>query len=1184
MSHSRVLLAFLLATSCLLAGSIANAQVGIEPVADQTIPSGKTLVVPIPASDPGGPARTYTVTIGTPTVSGTTTPATNAGITAAIRTGDPHLIMGVSYSDSNAVTMSSTTPIITTGTMEFQLLREFTPQTSSIIAGLTQGGFYSPAVVDGTNTYVKFHRVVQGGIIQAGDPLTRGTNSVVWGNGGPGFSFPNEYHPALIFSGSAGQLAMANSGNGIVSGTTFASGTIPITTGTVTTTGTSYTTIPNSARNGTNGCQFFVTLSNPRHLGYDFSYTLFGQLVRGWDTLFGIGATPVEDNGKTGAAEEISLPDTPVDITSATVTQNNTDAVLLLSATGVCDAQVTIIATTVGGGTVTTATTSFIAHAVADTTNDSPFIQPSPPDIAAANGTVKVPISATDLEFELLAYGYERILPVLDPTITSGTSPILSVPLLSNTANTVAATAAHWNSDGTTESVRVFHAGAGSKALTGKLATIPAGSGHLDLGASPPLAVITDPNPGDVAASFTATVIWGDGTAPNVTGTSGSGSPITITKAAAGRFNVIIPHDYAAPGQFPIIVRINNTLGDYLTLSGTANVAPSALTMAGYDFTSKGGILKNQLLATFTDNGNTSTPSDYTTLVNWGDGAVTSGTVRSLGHSSFQLLGTHTYLTPDQFTVAATVTRTGTYSASTWTTASVTGVTAPQVFPPFPQIHLGQMWTVLYSDSTNVLTSGSDGGSPYSGLVQGSDGNFYGTTAYGGANAYGTVYQLSSTGSFTTLHSFTGGADGGNPFGPVVEDGTSDTYYGTTYQGGANGAGTIYSITSSGSFSTVYTFNPGADGGFPTAGLVANGTSAFYGTTGTDGANGGGTVFQVTTTGGYSPIYSFTGGSDGSDPAGGVITGTDGNLYGTTESGGSSGVGTVFELTPSGSISTLHTFLSGTDGANPAAGLVQGLDGNFYGTTMNGGNQSNGTIFQISYSGSYNSIYSFDGEFGDGTSPQAPLIAGTNGLLYGTTTFGGANGDGIVYQASYQGAETILYQFSNAADGGTPYAPVIVGADDGLLYGTTETGGTAGYGTVYQLTVGSSSVNTIHTFGSGRASQIALRGAVNIVNSGSKPLLTGSGTFSVYVDAADSLDGNQTPFTYKGQTVINLPALQPGQSTSYQFQLQGSFSDTRLKLPLNFDPAGQSIIGVVTYSDPVGNYDGAVKIVTPGSF
>jgi len=360
------------------------------------------------------------------------------------------------------------------------------------------------------------------------------------------------------------------------------------------------------------------------------------------------------------------------------------------------------------------------------------------------------------------------------------------------------------------------------------------------------------------------------------------------------------------------------------------------------------------------------------------------------------------------------------------------------------------------------------------------------------------------------------------------------------------------------------------------SGLVADGTTSFYGTTGTGGPTGYGTVFSITRQGSLNTIYSFSGGTNGGDPAGGVITGTDGNLYGTTEIGGTNSVGTIFKLTPGGAITTLHTFTTGTnDGNSPAAGLVIASDSNFYGTTLTGGTSGYGTVFQLTTSGSYQSIYSFGGG-GDGANPYAPLIDGTDGALYGTTRAGGYSNAGVAYGITYTGTESVLYTFNNGADGGHPDAPLVAGTD-GFLYGTAETGGTAGYGAVYQIT-GPGAENTIYSFGSGRAFQYSLRTGINLVNSGNKPLLSGSGTFSVYVDPSGTLDGNQTIFTSGGQSVFPIPALKPGQSYGLRFSLAGSFSDTRLKLPLNFDPSGQVVIGVVTYSDPVANFDGSLKI------
>jgi uncharacterized repeat protein (TIGR03803 family) len=1128
MFQSRAL-ASLLATLILLASPFAHAQIGIQRIPDQTVPSGKTLVIPIPATDPGGPARSYTVTTGAPTLSGTDTPTSVAGFTAAIRTGDPHFILGVSYTDSNSV--------MQTGTMEFQLLRELTPNTTKIISGLTQGGFYNPQTT-GTNPtkFITFHRIVPGFVIQGGDPNGNGT-------GGPGFSFENEFSRALIFSGTLGQLAMANSD-------------------------TRSATQGISPDNGdTNGSQFFITLSSDR-TALDYGFNLFGQILRGYDTLEGIAGTPLLTDTSTG--ETTSSPASPVDITSATISQNNTDAVLLLSATGVCDAVITVTASSGGSSVVQT----FTAHALADSLSDPPFPQP-PPSVASPNGSVKVTLQANDLQLDLIRYGYQRFLPANDGGVTSGTSPIISIPLISNTDNLIGAEFDSWN--GSTRGFEgfPFHVGAGVKPLSGTLTAIPNGSGgSLNL-ASYPVAVFSSPNPKDTtAASFTATVNWGDGT-PLLTSTGGTA---TVVKDGAGRFKLMGKHDYLAPGEFPILVNIADTGGARLALSGTANIGPSAIVMTSYDIVNKGGNLKNQLLATFADNGQPATPADYAATVNWGDGAVTSGTVKSAPNSSFQILGSHLYQTADTFTVCASVVRTGTYSASSFAAARISGAT-PSPLPPFSQIHLAQIWSTIYSDSNAILSTGSSGGNPFSALVQGSDGNFYGTTRNGGGSGVGTVFQITSSGSLTTLYSFTGGGDGGNPTSALVE-GTNGFFYGTTGTNGSGGSGTVYSITPGGSVNVLYSFTGGDDGGNPYAGLVTGTDGNFYGTTETDGAHEVGTIFRISYSGSLDTLYSFTGGADGGNPFASLITGTDGNLYGTAVTGGTGG-GTAYSITYKGAFNTLHAFDNEGEGGSPYGGLVSGTDGNFYGTTAAQGAYTQGTIFRLSYGGSLQTLYAFTGG-GDGGNPRAPLISAPDGNLYGTTVAGG-DGFGALFNISYDGAFNSLYAFSGGSDGAEPYAPVITGTD-GNFYGTTEAGGNNQFGTVFQWIPPSGPLTTLAAFTSGTGFQISLRASVAIVNSGNKPLLSGSGFFSAYVDPNGALDGNQTIFSSNGQTSFAIPALQPGAYHIFTFYLEGSVVDSRLKLPINFDPSGQKIIGVVTYSDPVGDFDGSEKVISPGSF
>jgi len=253
-----------------------------------------------------------------------------------------------------------------------------------------------------------------------------------------------------------------------------------------------------------------------------------------------------------------------------------------------------------------------------------------------------------------------------------------------------------------------------------------------------------------------------------------------------------------------------------------------------------------------------------------------------------------------------------------------------------------------------------DGESPYAGLAQGSDGNFYGTATGGGANKWGTVFQITPGGTLTTLYTFCsqgGCTDGAAPYGGLVQ-GADGNFYGTTSRGsGTNLTGTVFKITTGGTLTTLYSFCSQSgcpDGSLPTATLVLGTDGNFYGTTSRGGTSNSGTVFKITSGGALTTLYSFcsqSGCADGAGPNGGLMQGTDGNLYGMTSSGGTSGLGTAFEITLAGSLTTLHSF-GGTDGSGPNAGLVQAPSGKFYGTTQQGGSSSNcssgcGTVFSL---------------------------------------------------------------------------------------------------------------------------------------------------------------------------------------------------------------------------------------------
>src|SRR5579862_1010734 len=342
----------------------------------------------------------------------------------------------------------------------------------------------------------------------------------------------------------------------------------------------------------------------------------------------------------------------------------------------------------------------------------------------------------------------------------------------------------------------------------------------------------------------------------------------------------------------------------------------------------------------------------------------------------------------------------------------------------------------------------ANGGTPTAGLIEGNDGNFYGTTSRGGANNTGTVFQVTSAGTLTSLHSFTS-SDGVDPEAGLVQ-GSDSNLYGTTFRGGANDSGTVFQVSTTGVFTNLHSFTGGADGALPFGGLVQGSDGNFYGTTSRGGATDTGTVFQITSGGVLTTLYSFTGGADGATPMAGVVQGQDGNFYGTTFLGGTNNDGTVFQIATNGALTTLYQFGNRLDGKNPRATLVQTGDGFFYGTTYAGGQGDNGTVFKVisnSSTGVLNTVFRFTGP--TGRKPRAALIQARDGYLYGTSFLGGFN-YGNVFQLMSNGVLTTIYNFKGGTDGGVPYGAVVE-ASDGYFYGTTGFGGIGLSGVVFRL-------------------------------------------------------------------------------------------------------------------------------------
>jgi len=387
----------------------------------------------------------------------------------------------------------------------------------------------------------------------------------------------------------------------------------------------------------------------------------------------------------------------------------------------------------------------------------------------------------------------------------------------------------------------------------------------------------------------------------------------------------------------------------------------------------------------------------------------------------------------------------------------------------------GTVFKVTPGGSLTTLVSflrSEHGEGPLAGLAQGSDGNFYGTTFYGGAEGvgYGTVFKVTPHGNLTTLFSFNDFPNGGYPSADLVQS-SDGNFYGTTYGGGDTYAdgGTVFKITPTGSLTTLVRFN-NTNGGAPQGGLVRGSDGNFYGTTWWGGAGyspfgeyGSGSVFKVTSGGSLRTLLSFNN-TNGAYPEAGLVRGSDGNFYGTTSSGGAGynpaegnyGFGTVFRVTSGGTLTTLVSF-SGTNGADPSAGVVQGNDGNFYDTTRSGGTYGHGTVFKLTPSGTFTTLYSFNGT--NGSRPDASVMQGNDGNFYGTTAHGGLGYDGTntysglgtVFQVTANGALTTLVSF-NGTNGAHSFAGLVRGSD-GHFYGTTYLGGADDLGTIFRLIV-----------------------------------------------------------------------------------------------------------------------------------
>ncbi len=518
--------------------------------------------------------------------------------------------------------------------------------------------------------------------------------------------------------------------------------------------------------------------------------------------------------------------------------------------------------------------------------------------------------------------------------------------------------------------------------------------------------------------------------------------------------------------------------------NATFTVAATGTAPLSYQWEFNGVDIAGATSATFTiTNVTTANAGSYTVIVSNAEGSATStsatlaltsaglpstpvftppaGTYSTAQSISISSTGANSiYYTTDGSTpTTASALYTGAISVSTTTTLSAISVntsgsspvmSGTYVFQIPPQITLQPTIALLHS-----FTDGNDGANPYGGLIHGTDGRLYGTAQVGGMNDAGTVYAINADGTgFTALYTFTGGNDGAQPIGGLIQ-GADGRLYGTTSTGGADELGTLFAVNPNGTgFATLYYFTGGIDGAHPKASLIQGIDGRLYGTTTQGGGvNDLGTVFALNPDGtGFATLYSFTNGNPVDNVPAGIIQGTDGRLYGTISGGGvATNHGTVFAVNSNGTgFVILYSFTGGNDGALPIAGLIQGTDGRLYGTATQGGSTGNGTLFALNPDGTgFTTLYSFTNTT-DGRFPAAGLIQGTDGRLYGTAESNGTYNGGTVFVVNTDGTNfATLYSFTSGSDGGNPFTSLLQ-TTDGRLYGTTAHGAN-GFGTVFAI-------------------------------------------------------------------------------------------------------------------------------------